>query len=99
MAPRIDPSETETYWSIFATRTNGAKFMTGKMAAPLLKNSGLRDDQLEQVWNVSDIDNDGNLDFEEFCVAMRIVFGIVNGVGSRHMKRTQRQHNDENAWV
>ena len=46
--PRIEAQEIETYWNIFSARTNGGQFLTGEQAAPVLKNSGLRDDQLEQ---------------------------------------------------
>jgi hypothetical protein len=75
----ISPQDIEKYWEIFAHHSGGNTKITGDQAFTILRNSGLSNDQLAKIWDLADIDKDGDLDFEEFCVAMKLIYDVMNG--------------------
>ncbi|KAI5959624.1 END3 [Candida pseudojiufengensis] len=77
--PRLEESEIKKYWQIFQGLKPIDNKVSGDTVAPVLKNSRLPQQQLSSIWALSDIDNDGSLDFEEFCITMRLIFDLVNG--------------------
>lgn len=77
--PRLEEWEIKKYWEIFQGLKPENNKLTGDRVSPVLKNSRLKDDQLSKIWDLSDIDADGRLDFEEFCITMRLIFDLVNG--------------------
>lgn len=78
--PRLEEWEIKKYWEIFqGLKPADNKYLSGSQVTPVLKNSRLPQEQLSGIWELSDIDKDGRLDFEEFCIAMRLIFDLVNG--------------------
>ncbi|ODQ79076.1 hypothetical protein BABINDRAFT_162147 [Babjeviella inositovora NRRL Y-12698] len=82
MAPKLEEWEIKKYWEIFSGLQPTDGKLSGEKVSPVLKNSRLADAQLGRIWDLSDIDSDGELDFEEFCIAMRLIFDVINGTMS-----------------
>lgn len=78
--PKLEEWEIKKFWELFSGLNPVGGLLSGDQIAPVFKNSQLSDSQLEKIWDLSDVDMDGSLDFEEFCVAMRLIYDIFNGV-------------------
>jgi actin cytoskeleton-regulatory complex protein PAN1 len=53
--------------------------ITGDVAIELMGQSGLDRTELEKIWTLSDPNNKGRLDMEEFAVAMHLMYRKLNG--------------------
>ncbi|KAI9495632.1 cytoskeletal-regulatory complex EF hand-domain-containing protein [Zychaea mexicana] len=76
----ITQAERHKYAEIFQARGQVNGYMAGSTARDVLLSSNLPPHRLERIWDLADIDKDGSLDFEEFCVAMHLTFDCINGV-------------------
>ncbi|PIA19617.1 EF-hand [Coemansia reversa NRRL 1564] len=50
----------------------------GAAARANLMQSGLATQQLGEIWELADIDKDGMLDFDEYCIALKLVFSVLH---------------------
>jgi hypothetical protein len=57
----------------------GKGFITGNQAIEILGQSGLDKPDLERVWTLSDPNNKGRLNLDEFAVAMHLIYRKLNG--------------------
>lgn len=54
-------------------------FITGDVAIEIMGQSGLDRKDLEAIWTLSDPNNRGRLDMDEFAVAMHLIYRKLNG--------------------
>ncbi|OEJ88541.1 Actin cytoskeleton-regulatory complex protein END3 [Hanseniaspora osmophila] len=86
--PKLEQFEIKKYWQIFSgLKPKDNKFLSYDQVKPILFNSKLDSSVISQIWNISDIDDDDCLDFEEFVICMRLIFDLVNKTISEVPKR------------
>ena len=57
----------------------GSGFISGDVAIEIMGQSGLEGPDLERIWTLSDPNNKGRLNMDEFSVAMHLIYRKLNG--------------------
>ncbi|KAG0662574.1 endocytosis defective- protein [Maudiozyma exigua] len=76
--PKLEQFEIKKYWQIFSGLKPVDNKVTHDQVLPILYNSKQDSSVLNKIWFLADIDDDDNLDFEEFVICMRLIFDMVN---------------------
>uniref|UniRef100_A0A6B0VEU5 Putative endocytic adaptor protein intersectin n=1 Tax=Ixodes ricinus TaxID=34613 RepID=A0A6B0VEU5_IXORI len=74
----IKPLEHSKYVEMFNSLGPIAGKLPGSKVKPVMLNSKLPVDVLGKIWDLSDVDQDGALDEEEFIVAMHLVYKALD---------------------
>ncbi|KAF2146149.1 uncharacterized protein K452DRAFT_294753 [Aplosporella prunicola CBS 121167] len=70
----ITPQEKASYDNLFAkVDTLGRGFLTGEQAVVFFSDSGLPEEVLAAIWDLADINSEGQLNRDEFAVAMYLI--------------------------
>ncbi|KAL9026854.1 MAG: hypothetical protein Q9196_004545, partial [Gyalolechia fulgens] len=70
----ITPQDKATFDQIFSTvDTANRGFITGDQAVSFFSNSRLPEEALAQIWDLADINSEGQLNKDEFAVAMYLI--------------------------
>ncbi|CAB4413759.1 unnamed protein product [Rhizophagus irregularis] len=78
----ISDVEKQQYFKVFSALGPANGFISGNQARNWLMNSTLPMQWLERIWDLCDIDKDGQLDFDEFSVTSRLVNDLLARVYS-----------------
>ena len=82
-------SSSASFWSLqeefdrfhrdkFESLGPSGGFLSNRASYTYLLETGLEKDELRRIWEMSDIDRDGQLDSEEFAVAMFLVDALLS---------------------
>ena len=70
----VSPQEKTQFDQIFAkVDTQNLGYITGEQAVGFFSNSRLPEDVLAQIWDLADINSEGQLNRDEFAVAMYLI--------------------------
>lgn len=70
----VTPQEKVKYDQFFSSiDTAGTGFLTGDQAVKFFSDSGLSEDALASIWDLADIKSEGQLNRDEFAVAMYLI--------------------------
>ena len=70
----ITPQDKAKFDQIYATvDTQNRGYITGEQAVTFFSNSGLPEEALAQIWDLADINSEGQLNRDEFAVAMYLI--------------------------
>lgn len=76
----ISTEEKSLFYKIFETfDTQNKGLLDSATAVEIFRKSGLNRSDLEQIWNLCDINNTGQLNKQEFALGMHLVYGRLNG--------------------